>query len=132
MCPERGAESHTAPSPQTSNSAAAAASRLPSATSDRCIAAPQRPASPLHATPVDSCPGCSSASSHIAAALRTNSARHDRSYVPRPLRLYISTHASVSRHAAVLTAFSVRKSTGRTTTDRSSAQREGSARWRLA
>lgn len=81
----------------------------------------------LHATPADSYPDCSSAPSHTAATLRTNSATRGRSYVRTPRCFYINTQASVSRHTAVLTAFSVRKSTGRTTTDRSIAQREGSA-----
>ena len=86
----------------------------------------------LRATPADFYPDCRFASSHIAAIPRTNSGTRGRYYGPPPHYSYSHTQASVSRHAAVLTAFSVRKSTGRTTTDRSIAQREGSACWRLA
>lgn len=81
-----------------------------------------------HATPVGSCPDCSYASARTRAARRRSSARPGRSYVPAAPRRYISTQASVSRHTAVFTALSVRKSTGRMTTGRASAQRDASAR----
>lgn len=126
--PRCGGESHTAPCPQTPSNATQEASERPSATSYRCIAVYQPSSSLLHATPVGFYPDYNSSSSHTRAARRTNSARRGRSYIPLPLRLYISTQYSVSRHTAVFTALSVRKTTGRMTTDRSCAQREGSAR----